>query len=84
MSISSKIPKINGRVWTLHTKTNPPSPAWYPVLICWDAHEGFFPKSAYWNGTIFESKIPVTHFISKPFDSEDKADKYAWEHDPNW
>lgn len=37
--------------WLWLTDKKPDAPGIYPVLFCWDANEGHFPRSGYWDGT---------------------------------
>jgi len=66
----------------------PAETGWYPVLICWEPREGFFPDAAYWNGTEFldesSSPRPYSHYINQPCDSFTEAEALADDNDPDW
>ena len=57
---------------------------WYAILICWESNEGFLPCAAYWNGEKFTTDLPVSNFVDIVFPTEELAEKYAEENDPNW
>lgn len=58
-------------------------PGIYPVLICYDPHEGFFPDGAAWDGVKW-SKRAVAYFLDEPCSREDEAKSIAYENDPDW
>jgi len=55
----------------------------YPVLICYDPHEGFIPNGASWNGKEWSNRA-VAYFMRQPCESEKQATHIAYENDPNW
>lgn len=63
---------------------NPLYVGWYPVLICWEAHEGFFPNAAFWDGKKFTTDLPVSNFVDIVFPTKNEAEKFADDNDPCW
>jgi hypothetical protein len=60
------------------------NPGWYPVLVCWEPHEGFFPHGGQWTGSEWQACGPVNAYWPVSFENEQKAEEFAYEHDPNW
>jgi hypothetical protein len=65
----------------------PSQTGWWPVAICWDAAEGIFPGSGYWNGTRWvdsdgRHQPAVVRYWPERCLSEDAALSMAHEHDP--
>jgi len=56
---------------------------WYPILICYDPHEGFFPHGAYWNGSEWDRNA-VSHWLPTQAKDQESANDEAYKHDPNW
>ncbi len=59
-------------------------PGWYPILICWDLAEGFFPGAAEWSGSEWKSGDPVSHYWPSKFDDASAAKEFAYKQDPLW
>ena len=64
--------------WTFTEK--PVKPGWYATLHCWDAQEGIFPGSNYWDGEYWDESLPFTAYAG-PFDDERSAEQWADDHD---
>lgn len=69
---------------------NPTQPGWYATLHCWDADEGTFPGAHYWNGSAWQSdehsgvlqtSATIQHW-PVPFNSQEEAETYAYDNDP--
>ncbi len=60
----------------------PPMSGWYATLHCWDPLEGFFPGAAWWDGEKWSNSLPICEWAG-PFDTEDAADKWAEDNDPD-
>jgi hypothetical protein len=65
------------------TRTAPSKEGWYPVLLCWDSDEGFFPSELESDGSNWTDCVPVAA-IGKagPFTEARDAEKWAQDHDP--
>lgn len=59
--------------------TTPLVAGWYVVLVCWDISEGSFPYSAYWNGSAWESKLPIVSRSSLIFLSKEAVKTWIFE-----
>jgi hypothetical protein len=70
--------------WHLLADKEPQSIGWYPVLLCWEAEEGFFPAAAYWNGEAFADERAASHWLPKQLQTKDEAEAFAYENDPGW
>jgi len=64
-------------------EAKPDTEGWYPVLVCWDEAEGFFPEAALWEGR-WQAPGPVAQFWVVRFGDKDAAYEFAREHDPEW
>ncbi|MBK8184835.1 MAG: hypothetical protein IPK63_18910 [Candidatus Competibacteraceae bacterium] len=60
----------------------PSDAGWYATLHCWDPSEGFFPGADYWDGETWSDDLPIREWAG-PFETEDYADKWAWDNDPD-
>jgi hypothetical protein len=67
------------RVWDY--TGDPTEPGWYPVLVCYDPREGFFPRAACWSGEEW-STTDVCAFIDERFSSALEAEQLADYNDP--
>lgn len=65
--------------WNANRATG--APGWYAVVVIWDENEGMSPSAARWTGTAWEDERPIAAFHG-PHESEDAADEWAREHDP--
>lgn len=63
--------------------TNPSAPGIYPVLSCWDSHEGHIPRCSEWNGTEWGSRDAVVYWIDRKCESIDEASELARDNDPD-
>ncbi len=67
----------------ISTEDHPPTEyGWYAVLKCWDAEEGVFPGAAKWEGRWVKNE-PIISRSPNTFASEEEADTWAHEHDPD-
>jgi hypothetical protein len=60
---------------------DPELPGWYSVLICYDAQEGFFPSSGYWDGVKWDRKAVSGH--GDRCESKEMAEAVAYKNDPD-
>lgn len=58
----------------------PKEAGWYAVSYCWEIEEGVFPGAAYWDGTKWNRKFPITAYYG-PFQDDDSAEEWAYDHD---
>jgi hypothetical protein len=70
--------------WHMLADQEPVAVGWYPVLLCWEAEEGFFPAAAYWNGEAFADERAVSNWLPKQFATKAEAEAMASEWDPDW
>ena len=55
---------------------------WYAVHYCWDAAEGSFLTTLYFDGSKWDSEIRVPVFqFAGPFSSEEEAEKFCEDND---
>ena len=69
----------------------PAAIGWYAVVICYDANEGAFPDTAYWDGRFWRSEPEGAPFhgepncfTSSPFSSEKEAEEWGWANGIGW
>jgi hypothetical protein len=62
----------------------PKTRGWYATLHCWEVQEGFSPGAAFWNGAEFTTNLPISNWVDRVFDSEQDANGFAFDNDPNW
>lgn len=67
--------------WNFCDDEKPPSPGWYPVLVCYDDQEGVFPMAAEWDGGKWLHGAVVG--FGDLCDTQEKAQKLAYENDPD-
>jgi hypothetical protein len=64
------------------SRDEPPSAeGWYPVMICWEVEEGFFPGSAWFDGKRWDTTEPVILHGPSPCASAEAAREWACAHD---
>lgn len=70
----------------INTADTPPNQiGWYATLHTWDTHEGFFPGAHYWDGVNWQPGTTASvRYWPTVFETEQEANTYAWDNDPEW
>ena len=66
--------------WTFSDR--PQAPGWYATLHSWDANEATFPDAHYWDGKVWDKKLPFTAHSSQVFVFKQNALDWAYDNDP--
>ena len=67
--------------WVEYSDNPPKSQGWYALHYFWDAVEGSWVESDFFDGQNFEKSLPVTHISSVSFSNKELADHWANEND---
>lgn len=80
MTDTTKQPDGESLDFVYEDKPTTPDPGWYAVLYAWDADEGIFCRSAYWDGQDWEIDRPIYAYAG-PFLIEETAHQWAAKRD---
>lgn len=67
--------------WLFLDEEIPTEPGWYAVTRCWEPAEGVFPGACFYDGAKWSEASGLFQRSPKTFASEEKAERWAYEHD---
>ena len=57
-------------------ESKPTASGFYAITYCWDAEEGMFPGSSFFDGVAWDTALPIVAFAG-PFNSKELAEAWA-------